>query len=152
MPLGIKLTHVPYKGVNEVIPALISGQIHLAFLPVPVVRPLLADGRVKALATGAPTRSTALQDIPTFNELGFEGIESRTWFGLLVPALTPRAIVDKIAADVNVVVSDPAFVGKYLTPVGIEKLTQGPSELSSLIDSERARYKTYVEALGIKLE
>lgn len=149
---GIKLTHVPYKGMTEIMPALMAGQIQVSFSPVPIARALLADGRIRALANGAPRRSTVLPDIPTFGELGFEGIESRTWFGLLVPAATPRAVVEKIAADVRSVVMDPAYAEKYLVPVGIESLGLGPGELSKLIDTERARYKVYVEALGIKLE
>ena len=148
---GIKMTHVPYKGMNEVLPSLMASQIHVALAPVPLVQPLFQARRVNVVASGGITRSHLLPDVPTFAELGFAGIESRTWFGLFVPGNTSELVVSRIAADVARVISNKPFTEKFVTSVGMELVNQGPAEFAATIRADSERYREYVKSLDIKL-
>jgi tripartite-type tricarboxylate transporter receptor subunit TctC len=149
---GVKLTHIPYKGLTDVMPAMMANQIQIALSGMAFVLPLIKDGKIKALGVGSPQRSPKLPDVPTFGESGFPGLESQTWFGLLAPAATPRNVVAKIAADIGGVISQKAFVDKYVTPVDFELLNQGPEEFARVIAADRATYARHVKALNIRLD
>lgn len=149
---GIKMNHIPYKGVADVVQAVVSGQVHIALAGMPVVPPLLREGRIKALAIGNPQRSPLLPEVPTFAEAGFPDFASQSWFGMFVRAGTPRAIIDKIAADVGRVIAVKDFSDKFVTGVGLDLLNQGPEQFSRVIDADRARYAAYVKTVNIKLD
>jgi tripartite-type tricarboxylate transporter receptor subunit TctC len=149
---GIKLTHIPFKGLTEIMPSMMTNQIQIAFSGVPFTLPLVREGRIKALAIGSPQRSPLLPNVPTFAEAGFSGFESQTWFGLLVPSATPRPIVDKIAADVSGVISQKAFIDKFFVPVGLDLVNQGPEQFARTIIADRARYAAYIKSVNIKLD
>lgn len=149
---GVKLLHVPYKGVADVVPALLGGQVKIAFTGVPPVAPVIKAGQLQAIAVAAPKRSALLPQVPTFAEIGLSNFQSSSWFGLVAPAGTPRAIVDKVAADVAAIIVKPDFQERYITGVGLELVNQGPDAFAEFLKKDRANYGAQIRELGIKLD
>ena len=149
---GIKLLHVPYKGIAEVLPAVLAGQIDVALSGVSPALPLLRSGKLKAIAHAGAQRSSALPNVPTFAEAGTPNFESRSWFGLVVPAATPRPIIDRIAIDVNRIVTNKQFDDKFITGVGLEPFILMPNQFAEFLKTDRATYAARVKAVGVKLD
>lgn len=149
---GVRMMHVPYKGVADVVPALIGGQVQIAFTGVPPMVQVVKGGQLRAIAVAAPKRSAVLPDVPTFAEIGMPGFHSSAWFGLIAPAGTPRAAIDKVAADVSRIIVKPEFQARYITGVGLELLNQGPDAFAEFLKKDRAMYATYIKDLGVKLD
>ncbi|MES2912384.1 MAG: tripartite tricarboxylate transporter substrate binding protein [Pseudomonadota bacterium] len=149
---GVKLNHIPYKGVADVMGALTSGQIDMAFSGMPPSITMVKGGKVRALAIAAPQRSKLLPDVPTTAEAGIANFESSAWFGLIAPAATPKAVVDKIAADVARVIARPDFQEKYITGVGLVLLNQGPQPFADFLVKDRAAYAKSVKNVNVKLD
>ncbi len=106
---GLEMVHVPYKGAAPLIPDAITGQIDSAVLGVSVIEQQVKAGKLKALAISADSRSVALPDVPTFKEAGVKDIDAAFNIGLVAPAGTPTAIIDKIAGDVRQELLSPDF-------------------------------------------
>ncbi|WP_144637520.1 Bug family tripartite tricarboxylate transporter substrate binding protein [Bordetella genomosp. 13] len=149
---GIELNHVPYKGVADVMTALVGGQINMAMVGVPPSIPMVRSGKVRLLAVAAPQRVAAFPDTPTFAELGFPAMVAQSWFGLLAPAGTPPAVVGKIAEDVRQVVAEPAFQQKSITSVGLEPLGQGPEAFARFLEQDRHEYEHIIRSLNVRLD
>lgn len=149
---GIKMTHVPYKGVADVLPALARGDVQMALAGIPPSLPLLRQGRIRALAVTAYGRDPALPDVPTAGESGFPGLILGGWFGVVAPAATPRAVIDKIAADLAQIFSNQEFRQRTITRVGLEPLLNGPQPFAEFIREERARYSQLIKNLNLKLD
>jgi len=149
---GIKFTHVPYKGIAEVVPALLAGQIHIALAGVQPVLANVRSGKLRAIAMASPQRSPALPDVPTFAEAGMPEFESRSWFGLVVPAGTPRNIIDRIAADVGRVSSAKEFQDKFVVGVGLESRLLMPEQFAEMLKADRATYAQRVKNVGVRLD
>ncbi|APW39388.1 hypothetical protein RD110_21000 [Rhodoferax koreense] len=149
---GVKMLHVPYKGVADVVPALLGGQIQIAVTGVQPVLQLINSGQLRALALAAPQRSPMLPNVPTFTEAGLQGFEASAWFGLVAPSATPRAVVDKVAADVARIIAKPEFQKKYVTGVGLALLNQGPDAFAAFLHKDRAAYALHVKNINVKLD
>lgn len=149
---GIKLTHVPYKGIADVVPALIAGHIHIALAGVQPVLSHVRAGRLRAIAMADSKRSPVLPDVPTFAEAGLANFESRSWFGLVVPAATPRPIIDRIASAVSAVAAGSEFREKFVTGVGLEPLVMMPDQFAEFLRRDRAIYATRVKNINVKLD
>jgi tripartite-type tricarboxylate transporter receptor subunit TctC len=149
---GIKLNHVPYKGVADVVPALMSGQVQIGLVGIPSVLPGIRSGKIRAIAYAGAARSPLFPDVPTFAEAGMPNIVARAWFGFIVPAATPRPVIDKIAADVSRVISQPAFMEKFITGVGLNLLNQGPDQFAEFLKADRADYAVRVKNVNVKLD
>lgn len=150
--VGVKLMHVPYKGVADVIPALLSGQVQIAFTGVPPALPMVKGGQLRAIAIAAPKRSAVLPDVPTFAEVGLPDFHSSAWFGLIAPAGTPRPVIDKVATSVSRLIDNPEFRNRYITGVGLEPLNLGPDRFAEFLKKDRAMYAEYIKDLGVKLD
>jgi tripartite-type tricarboxylate transporter receptor subunit TctC len=148
---GIKLTHIPYKGIAEVLPAVASGQIQIALSGIPPMLPLARQGRLKVLGAMTPQRVPVLPDVPTFVESGYQLVSS-SWFALFAPAGTPRPIIDKIAADVGRIITQKDFDDRFVSGVGLEMLNQGPDQLAATVAADRVKYQAYVKAVNVKLD
>lgn len=148
---GIKLTHIPYKGIAEVLPAVASGQIQIALSGIPPMLPLHRQGRIKVLGAMTPQRVPVLPDVPTFAESGYQLVSS-SWFALFAPAGTPRPIIDKIAADVGRIISQKDFDERFVTGVGLEMLNHGPDQLAATVAADRTKYEVYVKNVDVKLD
>ncbi len=147
-----RMTHVPYKGVAEVMVALAADQVQISFTGIPPALPFAKDGRVRVLAVSSTKRSALLPNVPTFAEAGMPGFQAAPWFGLVGPAGVPRALVDKIAADVAQVITQPAFLNAHITGVGLELLNQGPDQYAAFLAADRANYAVKMKRLNIQLD
>jgi tripartite-type tricarboxylate transporter receptor subunit TctC len=146
---GIELTHVPFRGGNESVTALLGGQVQVTLNHVPVIRPQVEAGKFRVLATSGTTRSQVLPDIPTLKESGYDVVAS-AWFGLFAPARTPRNIVDQIAAAVSRAAKEPGFKEKLLAQ-GDEVHVEGPDNFLALQKSELEKWTRVIGKAGIAL-
>lgn len=149
---GVNMLHVPYKGVADVVPALLSGQVQISFTGVPPVAQVVKAGQLRAIAIAAPQRSSTLPQVPTFAEAGLPNFHSSAWFGLVAPTGTPQAVIDKVAGDVSRIIRQPHFQAKYVSGVGLELLDQGPAQFAEFLKKDRVAYQTHIQDLGVKLD
>jgi tripartite-type tricarboxylate transporter receptor subunit TctC len=147
---GIKLTHIPYKGGADLVRALLSGEVSIAFNGVSGV-PAMRQKQLKAIAYGGLQRTQVLPDVPTIEESGVTGLDARSWFGWVVPAATPRTIIDRIATDTAQVVAAPAFRDKYIVGIGLEPFHVGPDAFAELLASERKDFEALIKRLEGRL-
>jgi tripartite-type tricarboxylate transporter receptor subunit TctC len=149
---GVKFNHVPYKGGAPLVQAVLANEIDFAMMGMTAAIPLIRQGRIKALAYGGLTRSPLFPDLPTLSESGFKGFDSGAWFCWLVPAGTPRAIVDRIAADAGRVISAPEFREKNVNGVGHELVNAHGSKMWEMLANDRKVFAARVKPLNLKLD
>ena len=150
--IGIRLNHIPYKGIAEVLPAIVSGQIQIAISGIPPALGLIRQGRIKAIALTGAQRSRLLPDLPTAVEAGAPSLESVSWFGLFAPAGTPQPLIERIAADVGRVISAPEFQEKFISGVGLELLNQPAEQFAERIRADREKGAARVKNVNVKLD
>jgi tripartite-type tricarboxylate transporter receptor subunit TctC len=146
---GIEATHVPYRGGGEVIADILGGRIDLYFCPLANALPLIREGQVKALVVSTPKRVPELPDVPTPAEIGLKDADSVIWFGVFVPAKTPRDIVEKFHTAGVKVLSDPA-TQEGLKKLGIAPMPLDPAAMDDLVKRETAASLELIKAAGIK--
>ena len=151
---GIKMQHIPYKGSGPLTIDLLSGQIQLGFNnTISAMVPLIANGKLKAVAVSSEKRIPTLPDIPTFSEAGLPGnYELLTWFSLAVPSGTPKSIIDKIAKDMSIIMASPDTI-ELMGRQGMEPLiSTSPSQAASLVRSEIAKFSDIVKSANINFD
>jgi tripartite-type tricarboxylate transporter receptor subunit TctC len=148
---GVEITHVPYRGAAPAIQDLVAGHVSMMFDIVPLARPQIAAGKVRALAVASRQRIAALPDVPTMTEAGFPQIEGGPWFGLVAPKGTPRPIIEWLNNEGRKTFSAPD-VRERLTAQGIMLPLGTPEEYGAFIASEHKRWGEIIRALGIKLD
>jgi tripartite-type tricarboxylate transporter receptor subunit TctC len=146
---GIKLQHVPYQGSPQAVTDLVAGRTQIMFSPASTVVPLIQSGRLKVLAAATAKRTSILPDVPTMGELGLSDFDTSIWFGLSVPAGTPRAVVERLATVLREARQSPQVI-KAWQPQGVDPLEGGPAEFASYIKSELKRWDEVTTAAGIK--
>jgi tripartite-type tricarboxylate transporter receptor subunit TctC len=146
---GIEATHVPYRGGSEVIADILGGRIDLYFCPLATALPLIKEGQVKALVVSTNKRVADLPDVPTPAEIGLKNADSTIWFGVFVPAKTPRDIVERLHAAGEKVLSDP-MMQESLKKLGVEPMPLGPKDMDDLVMRETAANLELIKAAGIK--
>jgi tripartite-type tricarboxylate transporter receptor subunit TctC len=146
---GIEATHVPYRGGSEVIADILGGRIDLYLCPLATALPLIREGQVRALLVSTPQRVADLPDVPTPAEIGLKDADSAIWFGVFVPAKTPREIVEKFHAAGLKVLGDPA-TQESLKKLGIDPMPITPGEMDDLVKRETAANLELIRAAGIK--
>jgi tripartite-type tricarboxylate transporter receptor subunit TctC len=146
---GIDIVHVPYRGGGPSINDLVGGQVQMTFEGTSVLLPLIQSGKLRALATTSPKRIPQLPDLPTMAESGFPGFVSTSWTGLLAPAHTPRAVIDKLNAQINEGVRSPAFKAA-LAKLSSEPLGGTPQAFTDMIKGDIAKWAPIVTTLGLK--
>ena len=149
---GIELLHVPYKGIPQMMTAVLTGEVQLAWVGVFSARPLVQAGRLKALGFGGTKRAPMMPEVPTLGELGYPEVEASVWYGLLAPAATPRSLVERIHADVLKLLQDPEFRDKEMLSKGYEPSGLGPDEFAALIVRETAARAVMVKISGARAE
>ena len=147
----IDIVHIPYKGSAPAVTDLLAGQTNMMFDNIPSSLPHIKAGKLRAIATTGAKRDPALPDIPTIAESGVPGYESGVWFGLMAPAKTPRAIVDKLNAAALKATHDPDFV-KRMTDLGYNIIPGSPEQMASMIQDEIKRWAPIVKASGAKVD
>ena len=148
---GTEILHVPYKGSGPLATDLLGGQIQMSFDTVTPVLPHIKAGKLRALAVTTAKRSSALPDVPTLQELGLQGFDIGTWFGVLAPAATPKEIVAKLNAEMVKVIQSPDF-RKRMADIGAEPTGGSSAQMAQQIRDETARFGQLVKAANVQIE
>ena len=148
---GTRLTHVAYKGGGPAMVDLIAGHIQLIFASPGTVMPQVKAGRIRALAVTTATRAAALPDTPTIAESGVPGYEAKNWYGLLVPARTPAAIVQRLSTEVRGVLG-MADIRTTLIAQAVDPAPSTPEQFSAFVKAEITKWARVVKASGLKPE
>ena len=147
----IDIVHVPYRGAAPAVQDLIAGHVSIMFDIQTLAVPQVTAGKVRALAVAAPQRIAALPDVPTTAEVGMPELEGGPWFGLLVPAATPRPIVEWLNAEATKAFSAPDM-RERLVAQGLTLPLGSPEDFSRHIAAETKRWGAVIIAAGIKME
>jgi len=147
----VQILHVPYKGTGQSVNDLLGGQIQMVFASMPVGIPHVRAGKLRALAVTGAKRTPQAPDIPTLAEAGVPSFEFESWWGVLVPARTPRAIVERLAEVIGRVGST-AEVRERFAALGIDPYLLPPAQFSNLIRAEVAKFGTLIKEAGIRAE
>ncbi len=149
---GIDLVHVPYKGISLAVPAVMAGEVQLTFAGIATSTAPLKSGRIKAIAIGGAKRSPLFPAVPTFAELGYPEVETHAWFGLFLPAGSPKEAATRLYTDVKRVVEEPEFRQKNLVDRGYEPIGSSPDEFAAYIVKDRESRGRAVKISGAKAE
>jgi tripartite-type tricarboxylate transporter receptor subunit TctC len=148
---GSRMIHVPYKGTGPALNDVIGGQVTMMFGQMSSVLPLIRGGKLRAVGVASPKRSTVLPDVPTIAEQGMPRFEAVSWYALMVPAATPKAIVDRLNAESLKMLDKPAIREKF-AGLGLEAGSGTPQSLAATIQSETARWADVIQKKNIKPE
>jgi tripartite-type tricarboxylate transporter receptor subunit TctC len=145
---GTKLAPVHYKGGGDTLKDLASGEVKVMFSSIAPVLAFVQQGRLIGLATTGPKRDRALPDLPTIAESGLAGFDMRLWLGLLAPAGTPRAIVDRLSSAITQALNLPDLK-TALAAQGFEPLVGTPEQFDAFYRSETEKWRKVIEATGM---
>jgi tripartite-type tricarboxylate transporter receptor subunit TctC len=147
---AVNVLHVPYKGGAPALNDLLGGQIQAMFETSPTALPYAKekDGKLRAIAITSPKRSPLLPNLPTVAESGIPGFESETWIGLVAPAGTPKAIVDKLNAELNKGLK--AAMGKQFADLTLDPIGGSPQDMVNIIRKDSAEYGKILKAAGVE--
>jgi tripartite-type tricarboxylate transporter receptor subunit TctC len=148
---GTQLVHIPYKGSGQAITDLLAGQVTMNFDTMPPVLPHIQAGKLRALAISTPARLPQLPDVPTFNEVGITGFDVTNWYGVFVPAKTPKEIVARLSAEVNKAMQDPGTRQK-LTEIGTQLGGGSPQDFETFLKAELAKYARLVKEAKVSID
>lgn len=148
---GAHMIHVPYNGGGAVLPDLLSGRVPVHYSSVSTAGPHVRAGKLRAIAMTTPKRSPSMPEVPTFDESGYKGYDVSGWYGLLAPAKTPTALINRINSEIHKMVTD-AEAQKRLFVAGIEPAPNTPGEFSALIKSEIPKWAKLMKAAGVEPE
>ena len=148
---GIELLHLPYKSAGLATNALLSGEAQVLLTNMASVLPHIKGGRLRVLGVTSLKRSPLAPDVPTVAESGLPKFEYLTWNGMVVPAGTPRPVVDVIARDTSRALRAPTFLDRF-TQQGLDLLVTSPADFGRFLDAELQRWDAVVRKAGIKAE
>jgi tripartite-type tricarboxylate transporter receptor subunit TctC len=148
---GVRLTHIPYKGSSPALTDLIGGHVAIYFSSLPPAIALVREGKVRALAVTGPKRSESFPDLPTVAEAALPGYEAVLHYGIVAPAGTPRAIVDRLNAALNAALAESEVRARIVAD-GAEPLPGTPEDYAADIDREETKWSQIVKLSGAKVE
>ena len=148
---GVKLQHVPYKSAAEAVQSTLAGQTQALFDNPPTIMAHIKSGSLRALGVAAKERMLQLPNVPTIHEAGLAGFEASSWFGLIAPAKTPAAIVERLRNEVAAGLKDAEMQNRF-APTGARLVGNTPEQFATLIADDRARWDKVIAAAGIKLQ
>jgi len=148
---GVQLLHVPYKGIGPAINDLLGGQVSMMFAQMSSVLPHIKSGKLRALGVASLKRSPVMPDTPTIAEQGLPRFEAVSWYALMVPAGTPRAVIDKLNTETGKLFATPALKEK-LTALGMDAATGKPTDLAATIQADTQRWTDVIRQKNIKPE
>jgi tripartite-type tricarboxylate transporter receptor subunit TctC len=149
--LGVKVTHIPYKGAAPAMTDLLAGEVQLKMDTYATSAPHIAEGKLHALAIASRVRSPLAPDLPTIAELGVSGYEGILWIGVLAPAATPASVVEKLAAACDRVVRAPELIARFRRD-GIDPGGGTPGSFGARITGEIAQWRTLIGSVKINAE
>ena len=147
----IDMLHVPYKGTTQAMQDLIGGQVQLMFGAVPTLLPAIKAGQLRALAVTTARRADALPDVPTLAEAGVKGIDVPSWYGVMLPAATPVALVARVHSSIAAVLAVPAVRDKLLAQ-GLVPVASKPDDFAAQIKRETAVWAAVIREGNIKAD
>jgi tripartite-type tricarboxylate transporter receptor subunit TctC len=148
---GVRLVHVPYKGVNLAMNDVMSGEVQLVVIGIPAAAPHIKAGKLRALAVIDSKRAAALPEVPTVAQAGLSDFDVTTWYGVLAPAGTPRAIVTRLNAEIVAVMQSPEMKERLAT-MATEPMSSTPEEFADLIRREIVKWGKVVRTAGLKAD
>ena len=148
---GVRMQQIPYKGSNALTTDLIGGHVKVGFNPIPVSRAALESGQIRALAGTSLKRSTHFPDLPTVAESGLPGFDAVLNYGIVAPAGTPRAIVERLNRELRAALGSEE-VRRRLIQEGAEPRPITPEEHAVIIDAEETKWSTLIKSIGLKVE
>jgi tripartite-type tricarboxylate transporter receptor subunit TctC len=148
---GMPLLHIPYKGSGPLTTDLIGGQITMSFDTITPVLPHIKAGKLKPLGVTTAKRSSALPDVPTFEEQGLKGFDLGTWFGVLAPVKTPQPVIDRLSLEMMKIIQSPDF-RKRMGEIGAETIGDTPAQMAALIKSDTERYAKLVQSAHVSMD
>ena len=148
---GLALTHVPYKGGGQAMGDVVGGQIPLVFTAIATAQQFVRSGKLKGLGVSSAKRSRSLPEVPTFVESGLEGFVVDSWVGILAPAKTSPALVERLQKEIAAVLGEPEIRERYAT-LGIEPVGNTPEQYTQQIRTDLARWETVVRQAKIRIE
>ena len=148
---GIDIVHIPYKGSAPALTDLVAGRTSMMFVNVLSVRGFLESGQLRAIAIGTAERSPSMPEVPTVAESVQPNFRAGVWFGLLAPAETPRAIIDKLNVETVRVLQTPDFKAKLIEQ-GAESVPSTAEQFSALIQAEMTKWADVIRSSGVRME
>lgn len=149
--LGVDLLHVPYKGAGPVMTDLMGGQVDMHFASLPAALPLVRSGKLRALAVTSLRRVPSLPDVPTLSESGFPDFDYNVFYGVLVPAGTPKVIVTRLNTEINRAVQT-ADMRASLAERGVDIRPGTPEQFGAFLTNERSKWARAVKASGATID
>jgi len=148
---GVKLTHVPYKGTQQSIPDIASGQVAMLFDNIMTAQPNIKAGRVKAIAISSSARSPLVPELPTVSEAGLPGFQSVVWFGLLGPAALPKPVVERVNAEMNKTLALPDVKARF-AQMGFDQAGGTPASFAQVMQRDADKWSKVIKDAGVKPE
>jgi len=146
---GLKMTHVPYRGMPQATSDVVAGHIQMVFTDPPLAQSLVTDGKLRALAVSTLERIPAVPTVPSLNESGFKDFEAVSWHMIVAPVGTPKPIVDRLHTELKAIVASPEFQQQALK-MGLNAIDSAPPEaLKRYLDEEIQRWGDLVKQIGI---
>ena len=149
--IDVDIAHIPYRGLGPALNDVLSGEITLTFAQLSNAKQFIENGQLRAIGVASPKRSPALPDVPTLAEAGLPGFVAVSWYALMAPAKTPRAIIDKLAGEIGKIVQLPD-VTKTFAALGAQPVGGTPEELQRTIAEDTARWAKVIKDAGIPLQ
>ena len=146
---GIELVHVPYKGGGEAIAAVLGGHVQMSFGAVSTALPHMKTGRLRALGVTSSKRLAATPDVPTIAEAGLPGYEVVQWFGVFVPAGTPRPYIAKLNRELTAILAQQDVKDRY-SAMGVEPTTSTPEGFDAYVKAEVGKWKKLLGEMNIR--
>jgi tripartite-type tricarboxylate transporter receptor subunit TctC len=147
---GVEMVHVPYKGTAPALTELLAGQVDLAFDNMPALIPHIKSGKLRALAVTPAKRSATMPELPTIAEAGLPGYDASVWFGTLVPAGTPRTIVQRLHDETIKALGTPELKSR-MASLGAEVNGLGPDQFAAYLREEIPKWARVVKAANVKI-
>lgn len=148
---GLDMAHAPFKGGSPAVKAAISNEVQMTALIGAILLPSIRNGALKAIAVTSDKRMPELPDVPTMIESGFGTEAIYNWIGIFAPGATPRPIINRLNAEMNDALNEPA-VAKWMSDLGFEKVASRPEELDAFVAAETARWIKFTREFGIAFE
>ena len=146
---GTRMVHVPYKGIGAALPDLVAGNIQVVFASIITAQPHVRAGRLRGIAVTGPKRSKSSPEFPTIAEAGVKGYAVTNWYGLLAPAKTPRAIIERLHKEVVLVLQQPDVIKRFAAD-GADPMDSTPKEFGAHIMAEIEKWARVIKEAGIK--
>lgn len=147
----IEGTHVPFKGVGPAVPALYSGEVHVMINAIPELLPYAKGGKLRVIGSLTEKRHPFIPEVPTFIEQGYKDFVMGNWTGIVAPAKTPPAVINKLATEITRIIRAPEM-SKKLVDMGVDPMGGTPQEFGKLIHAEIIRFGKAVKASGAKAD